>query len=247
MGYNTYWSEPTWMIGVLLTVFLAVMSFNGHGKTSRDIKVKLEEENYPITRSNPIKIIADNSADGIKAEYGYLVEKLGPIGSWKIINRNIIRESGRTIEHFIISKSGSRVEIYFDISSFIDKNERLSDALSSEFSRIDSLEVDILLLPHDAFELKRMFDEIDQTKNIKSIITDDDIRLVRRAFSHGWRRHNKNEVIIRLSLGLASKIAVLMKILVDKTDNIGTQEWMLNVQSAISYAAKTNQQLSKMR
>jgi len=76
------------------------------------------------TSESAIRIQAANSLEGIPKEYGVLGAMFGTQNQdWKLIERSLIHANdGRKLEKFIISVSGKRKEVYFDITEWFNGN-----------------------------------------------------------------------------------------------------------------------------
>jgi hypothetical protein len=76
------------------------------------------------TPESAIRIHAANSLVGIPKEYPVLKAMFGaPNQDWKLIERSLLdTDDGRRLEKFIISASGKRREIYFDITEWFKGN-----------------------------------------------------------------------------------------------------------------------------
>ncbi len=66
---------------------------------------------------------AENTEEGVAAEYEYLEEKFGiPNIDWKFIQQSLIPGKYKYFDKFLIQDSkGNEFEFYFDISDFYGK------------------------------------------------------------------------------------------------------------------------------
>ena len=82
------------------------------------------------TPESAICIHAANSLEGIPKEYAALTSMFGSRNrDWKVIERIVIHaENGRKLEKFIVSASGQRKEVYFDVSEFLNSNDQKTKA-----------------------------------------------------------------------------------------------------------------------
>ncbi len=63
---------------------------------------------------------AENTEEGVAAEYEYLVDKFGiPDFNWKLIQQTLIPGKNKYFDKFLLNdRQGKDFEIYFDISEF---------------------------------------------------------------------------------------------------------------------------------
>lgn len=74
------------------------------------------------TPETAIRILAANSLEGIPKEYAILRAMFGtPNRDWKLISRSVIHGSQK-LEKFVVSVSGKRKEVYFDITEWFAGN-----------------------------------------------------------------------------------------------------------------------------
>jgi hypothetical protein len=108
------------------------------------------------TPDTPIEIPAANSIEGIPKEYAVMIARFGqPKRDWKIIARSVIEMAdGRKLEKFILSVSGRREEIYFDITRWMSGNAK-QEARDSLYQVISSHDepLEIVLPREEIFTL----------------------------------------------------------------------------------------------
>lgn len=109
------------------------------------------------TPGSPIVIHAAHSIEGIPREYAALRALFGEAKrNWNLIDRRVINtDDGRTLERFVVSTSGHRKEVYFDITSWMSGNttRAAKDALDQLVARHDRI-VKVLIPKEEFFTLQ---------------------------------------------------------------------------------------------
>lgn len=163
-----------------------------------------------------------------------------PNADWKILNRNIINNDNKTIEHFILSTKTGHKEIYFDITSFIGSNKSFSDGIplprnDIAFNRV----VSITFIPKDAFDLHQFINHIKDSKKAKEFFEPKDIEDLDNAFSNRFRREDKNEITVKLHQFTAIKLGVCLEMMRKDTKDLHVQNWADNCTGAIKHALRS--------
>lgn len=71
-----------------------------------------------------VRIIgAENSAQGVQAEYLYLTERFGMRGrDWSLEMQSLVKKEGKSFDVMMIAlKDGRGINVYFDITEFFGK------------------------------------------------------------------------------------------------------------------------------
>lgn len=71
-----------------------------------------------------VPIIAEDSAEGIELENAYLTSRFGERGChWDKIGQFLIRKDGRAFDRISIQTAVGQIHMYFDVSSFLARND----------------------------------------------------------------------------------------------------------------------------
>ncbi len=244
---NDGFEGVTWIGGVLITVFLSVLAMTGPERDRPPNAIKTADNpstvhNNGTTPERAWVIKAPNSAEGIRYEYSIMSKLFGkPQTDWKILNRKLMKAGDRTVEHFVLSTNTGRKEIYFDVSSFIEENKTMPDAVPISlhhpvFNRL----VTIKFLPRAAFDLQNFIAEMDGNPKLNEFLDAIDVSKIRDGFAARRRRKDQNEIIIDLPQMTAIKLGVLLDLIRKDTDDLEVQDWIDNCTGAIRYALKAD-------
>ncbi|MCZ8087960.1 MAG: hypothetical protein ACK5WW_08110 [Brevundimonas sp.] len=156
---------------------------------------------------------------------------------WKILHRSVRRESTSAVEHFVLNTKNGRREIFFDGSSFIDKNLSSADAIGpAENDPMFQRVVEIRFLPKAAFDLSGFIHQTSSSEKLREFLSDDDLMNIRRGFDERKRPKGKDEIIVRLPQMTAIKLGVLLDLIRNDTNDLEVQDWIDNCTGAIRYA-----------